>query len=42
MNVEVSPSAASQKTYTVQRLDNPTAQQKRLGDAWLAKMAFKP
>jgi len=42
MAVEVVPMAASRKTYTVQRIDNPTTQQKQLGDAWLAKMTFKP
>jgi predicted metalloprotease with PDZ domain len=40
--VEVVPAAASRPAYSVQRVDYPTPEQKRLGDAWLAKKAFKP
>jgi predicted metalloprotease with PDZ domain len=42
MDVEVTPVSASRSTYSVERMANPSAQQKQLGDAWLAKMTFKP
>ena len=40
--VEVTPVTASRGTYSVQRIANASAEQKKLGDAWLAKKAFKP
>jgi predicted metalloprotease with PDZ domain len=40
--VEITPAASSRKSYAVQRMENPTPEQKQLGDAWLAKIAFKP
>ena len=40
--VEVTPVTASRGTYSVQRIANASAEQKKLGDAWLAKKALKP
>jgi len=42
MSVTVTPSATSRASYAVQRLQNVTPEQKALGDAWLAKISFKP
>ena len=42
LKVEVTPAKATRSLYSVERLANPDAKQKQLGDAWLAKIAFKP
>ena len=42
LNVDVTPSKATRPSYSVERLVNPDPAQKQLGDAWLAKINFKP